>query len=441
MLMGDWERGWFHTGKALSLAPEDPRIALNALVYANAGPGLGLEQLFRHTLKVVEGAFPQAATSCTPGTDPNPDRRIHIGYLSPDFRAHAMAHWISPLLEHRNRTDFEVTCLAEEQASDEETHRFRALADRWISTQGRSAEEVARQIRDLGIDILVDLAGHTTGSRLDVLALKPAPVQVSMLGFDRTTGLKSVDWRISNPIADPPGDADLWSTERIWRINSPFCFQPLPEAPEPSVLPALKTGQLTFGFLGNHSRVGRTFLLAAAQLLARLPGSCLLLLCKPGQDEVHKNFKRGIIREAGIDPERLVFKPRISPEARFLHYYHEVDICLNSFPAEGGTTICESLWMGVPVLVLDRLEAVRHTGRGLLSHLGLADWVAADLDDWLALAERWSGAIPLLSSLRSDLRRHLATTSVFDAAQSIPALEEAYRGMWRHSCEQRTLRV
>jgi protein O-GlcNAc transferase len=440
LLMGDWERGWLHTEEALDLAPTNPRIVLNALFYAHAGPGQGLEQIYRHTLKVVEGAFPRVTTACFPGTDPDPDRRIRIGYLSPDFRTHAMAHWISPLLEHRNRAAFEVTCFAEELAVDEETRQFKTLADRWVSTEGSSAEEVARQIRDIEIDILVDLAGHTTGGRLDVLALKPAPVQVSMLGFDRTTGLRSVDWRISNPITDPPGDSDRWTTERFWRLNGPFGFRPLPEAPEIKALPALVNGHVTFGFLGNPARVGRTFLLAAARLLARVPGSRLVLLCRPGEDEAHKKFKRGIFREAGGDPERLIFKPRVSPEARFLGYYHDVDISLNSFPAEGGTTICESLWMGVPVLVLDRAEAVRHTGRGLLTHVGMADWVAADLEAWLRMAERWSHEIARLAALRSGLRRHLATTPVFDAAKTLPELEAAYRGMWRHYCEGRDLR-
>lgn len=441
LLMGDWERGWLHTEAALSLSPEDPRIALNALVYANAGPGLGPEQIYRHTLKVVAGAFPQVVTDCRPGTDPNPDKRIRIGYLSPDFRAHAMAHWISPLLEHRNRADFEVTCFAEEQAVDAETQRFKTLADRWITTQGSSAEAVAREIRALGIDLLVDLAGHTKGGRLDVLALKPAPVQVSMLGFDRTTGLRSVDWRISNPLTDPPGEADRWTTERLWRLDGPFGFRPLPAAPAVQSLPALANGQVTFGFLGNHARVGRTFLQAAARLLARVPGSRLMLLCQSGDDEAHKTFKRRVFQEAGGDPERLVFKPRISPEARFLGYYHEVDISLNSFPADGGTTICESLWMGVPVLVLDRAEAVRHTGRGLLTHMGLADWVAADLDAWLHLGEHWSSGIARLAALRTGLREHLATTPVFDAARALPALETAYRGMWREYCRERALRA
>jgi predicted O-linked N-acetylglucosamine transferase (SPINDLY family) len=350
-----------------------------------------------------------------------------------------MAHWISPLLEYRNRADFEVTCFAEELATDEETHQFKCLADRWVSTHGESAEAVVRKIKEMEIDILVDLAGHTKGGRLDVLALKPAPVQVSMLGFDRTTGLRSVDWRISNPITDPPGAADLWTTERIWRLDGPFCFRPLPEAPEINALPALANGHLTFGYLGNHARVGRAFLHAAAKLLARVPGSRLMLLCLPGEDEVHKNFKREIFRESGGEPDRLIFKPRTRPEARFLGYYHDVDISLNSFPTEGGTTICESLWMGVPVLVLDRAEAVRHTGRGLLTHVGMADWVAADLEAWLLVAERWGREITNLATLRAGMRKHLAATPVFDAARTMPTLEIAYRGMWRQYCAGRAL--
>lgn len=435
LTMGDGERGRPLLERAISMAPGNRDWVTGGIFTLNTDPEMTLERAYQKTVAWMDAAYPPQAPSFAPNHDRNPERRLRIGYVSPDFRSHAMAHWIGPLLEARDRANFEVICFSETSRRDESTKRFKSLADRWVNTDGLSAEDLAARMVALKVDILVDLAGHTAGNRLDAFSLKPAPVQVMMLGFDRTSGLRSMDWRITTDNSEH-GEVDRWSTEGIWRLNGRFCYQPLEDAPEVSAPPFTRNGFLSFGFLGNHARVGPDYLRAAARLLAAIPDARLVLLCRGGEDEAHKDFKRGFFAEAGVDPGRVRFLPRQTPESKFLTYYHEVDITLNSFPAEGGTTLCESLWMGVPALVLDRPTALRHAGRGLLEHMGLSHWVASDLDAWLRIAQAWDQNRAGLLGLRAELRERMAKSTLCDAPASMRAIETAYRGMWRAWCDQ-----
>jgi predicted O-linked N-acetylglucosamine transferase (SPINDLY family) len=196
-------------------------------------------------------------------------------------------------------------------------------------------------------------------------------------------------------------------------------------------LPALGRSGLNFGFLGSPSQVGLDFLQAVARLLRELPEARLHLLIREGAEEAHKAFKLAPLVAEGVDPRRVVFHPE---HAASLATYQELDIMLNSFPANGSSTICESLWMGVPVLVLDRPQAVNHTGRALATQAGLGDWVAADLNGWLRIARRWSADLEGLAALRAGLRDRFAASSLCDPAGSMRAIEAAYRGIWRDAC-------
>lgn len=436
LLMGDEARGLPLVEAALELDPCDHQAVSRAIFHLNANPSLSLEEAHRKTEGWMDRAYPLHAPAYGAGMDRNPDRKLRIGYVSADFRSHVMVHWIAPLLADRDRDQFEVICFAGNALEDEWTSRFKAQADRWVRAVDMSTEDLARRIATLKVDILVDLMGHTVGNRLDVFALKPAPVQVSMLGFDRTTGLRAMDWRITHTLSDPSGEADRWSTERLWRLQGRFAYWPCERAPEVGPLPAARNGYLTFGFLGNHARVGQTFLEAAARLLLDVPNARLALLCLGGNDAAHQAFKREFFQQRGVDQERIVFLPRTSPEATFLKYYQAVDITLNSFPAEGGTTICESLWMGVPVLVYDRPGALRHTGMSILHDLGMPEWVASDLDSWIGIAKTWSHHLEALAELRLGLRPRMAASSLCDSNAAMKAIEAAYRGMWQDWCSR-----
>lgn len=435
LAMGEAERGLPLLRAAIAQAPENRDWVTGGIFTLSVDPEMDLERAYVSTTKWMNGAYPSQAPCFALNHDRQPERRLRIGYVSPDFRSHAMAHWIAPLLEARDRTNFEILCFSETSQRDESTKRFKSMADRWIQTAGLSTEALAARIVSLKVDILVDLAGHTAGNRLDVFNLKPAPVQAMMLGFDRTSGLRAMDWRITTDNSESE-DADRWSTERIWRLKGRFCYKPLEDAPGVSPSPYCRNGFLTFGFLGNHARVGSTYLSAAARLLLEIPDAHLLLLCREGDDGAHLAFKRSFFRAAGVAPERILFHPRTSPEARFLTYYQDVDITLNSFPAEGGTTICESLWMGVPVLALDRPASLRHGARGLLEHLGMADWVASDLEHWIQIAKTWDRHRDDLGMIRQGLRARMAHSSLCDGPSAMRAIEAAYRGMWRAWCAQ-----
>jgi len=332
-----------------------------------------------------------------------------------------------------DREQFKLLCFAENTREDEWTSYYRSRADEWVPTAAQTAGSVAARIVKAKVDILVDLAGVTRNNRLDVFALKPAPVQVSMLGFDRSTGLRTMDWRLTTERADPPGEADRWSLERIWRLQGCFSYRPPADAPEVGEPPFRRDGRLHFGFLGAPHRVGPAFMQASARLLAAIPDACLHLLIRAGAEETHKAFKLAPILQAGLDPARVVFH-RPARQREFLEYYNQIDIMLDSFPADAGTTICESLWMGVPVLVLDRPEALRHTGRAITAYAGLEGWAAQDLDGWIEIARHWNGDREGLAALRSGLRARFAASPMADEPASVRAVEAALRGMWREWC-------
>jgi protein O-GlcNAc transferase len=433
LAMGDAQAGLQLLDRALELEPARRDLAASYHRHSDLDAALTHERHFRQGTNCLEQAYPSLAPASAPAFDRNPERKLRIGYVSPHFRGHAMMHWLPALLEARDRERFSAICFAENTLEDEWTRRCRSQADGWFATAGLTAQAIATTIAKHKVDILVDLAGPRDGNRLDVFARKPAPVQVAMLGFDRSTGLRTMDWRLTTPLADPPGEADPWTVERIWRLDGCFSYRPPQDAPEVGDLPALGRGGLNFGFLGSPFKVGPDFLQAAGRLLRDLPEARLHLLLRNGAEEAHKAFKLAPLIAAGVDPRRVVFHPG---QAAFLATYQELDIMLDSFPADTATTVCESLWMGVPVLVLDRPQALRHTGRALVTQAGLGDWVAADLNGWLRIARRWSADLDGLAALRAGLRHRFAGSPLCDPAGSMRAIEAAYRGIWQDACRR-----
>jgi len=431
--MGDAEGGLALMEQAMAKDPTSRRCACSCIFHGNLDPRATLESFHRKGKKYMEGAYAETRPRFLPDHDRNPDRKLRIGLVSPDYRDHTMRHWLPPLMEGLDREQFRLLCFVGNAREDEWTRYYRSRADEWIPTTGQTTDMVAARVVKAKVDILVDLAGATENSRLDVFAVKPAPVLVSMLGFDRSIGLRTMDWRLTTERADPPGEADRWSVERIWRLKGAFSYRPPAEAPEVGELPARRDGRIHFGFLGATHRVGTPFMQAAARLLAAIPDSRLHLLIRDGAEEAHKAFKLGPIIQAGLDPGRVVFHRRTGLRA-FMDYYNQIDIMLNSFPADAGTTVCESLWMGVPALVLDRPEALRHTGRAVNAYVGLEDWVAQDLEGWIAIAKRWSADLDGLAALRAGLRARCAASPMRDEAASARAVAAALRGMWQDWC-------
>jgi len=360
------------------------------------------------------------------------NRRLRIGYVSPDFRSHAVANFAEPILANHDKSQVEIFCYAEVRQPDEYTDRFRQYADHWHFTVGLSDDATARLIRDHQIDILVDLAGHTSGNRLPVFARKPAPIQLTYLGYPATTGLSAMDYRITDRHADPEGVADARYTERLLRLpDSLWCYRPAADMPEPSALPALSRGHITFGAFNNFNKIDRHTLALWAELLRRLPCARLMILTVP-EGEARQRLLHSFA-ELGVDADRLELCGQLPP-ADFHRKFLEVDITLDPVTVNGATTTCESLWMGVPVISLVGTRFLTRAGLSILHTAGLAGFAAASPEEYIRSAVALAGNLPLLAEIRAGMRSRLAVSPLCNETAFTRNLEKLYRDIWEKWC-------
>lgn len=360
--------------------------------------------------------------------DRSPERRLRIGYVSPDFREHCQTMFTLPLFSHHDHATVELYCYADVARPDRFTDRLRAQADVWRPVAGLSDEQLAAGIRADGIDLLVDLTVHMAGNRLPVFARQPAPVQVTWLGYPGTTGLDTMTWRLTDRRLDPPGERDQFYTERSYRLPDAFwCYDPLTTEPAVNALPAATAGPVTFGCLNNFCKLHDGVFELWRRILAAVPGSRLLLLAPPGE------VREPLAGKLGIDPSRLEFTAFV-PRADYLALHHRIDVMLDPFPYNGHTTTLDALWMGVPVVSLCGETAVSRAGLSLLTPVGLADLVALTPDDYVARAVQLAPDHERLAALRASLRGRLERSPLMDAPRFARHLETAYREMWRDWC-------
>jgi predicted O-linked N-acetylglucosamine transferase (SPINDLY family) len=419
--------------RVVALQPDDARVhsaLLLSLAYLPASDPAAL--LREHQTWAARHADVLTAAAPPHGNRPEPERLLRVGYVSPDLRQHPVAFFLEPILAHRTRTDFHVTCYANVARPDAYTKRFQALADSWRNIAGLPDDRVAEQIRDDGIDLLVDLAGHTAGRRLLVFARRPAPVQMTHFGYPCTTGLTAMDYRITDALADPAGSTESFYNEELVRLPEvAWCYAP-PACPDVGPLPARTAGWVTFGSMNNLAKVTQPVLALWARLLHTIAGSRLVMLTGAGPATDQR--LREEFASHGIDASRLEFLGRL-PQPEYLACYGRLDLCLDPFPYNGGVTTCDALWMGVPVISLAGSCYVSRQGVSLLSNVGLHDFIAATADDYLALADRWARNLNELEMLRRDLRERMRSSPLCSASRFTRFLEEAYRQMWRRWCE------
>ncbi len=374
-----------------------------------------------------------AEVRAPPIADRDPGRRLRVGYVSADFHTHSIAYFMLPLLAAHDRAAVEVTAYADVARGDGMTDRLRAQCDRWRPIQGMDDEAAAAAIRADGIDVLIDLAGHTAYNRLGLFQLRPAPLQGTWLGYPNTTGLAAIDFRITDAIADPPGAADLHHTERLLRLPRPFlCYQPV-AAPSTSPAPiAAARGErpLTFGSFNALAKMSPATVEAWARLLAEVPGARLLLKARGLDDPDTAEIWRQRFAAAGADPSRLALLGRVASAAGHLAVYDEVDIALDPFPYNGTTTTMEALSMGVPVVALAGDRHAGRVGAAILRPLGLDELVAADPDAYIAAAAALATDRDRRLALRAELPQRLARSPLCDAAAFASAMEGAYRAEW-----------
>lgn len=357
------------------------------------------------------------------------NRKLRIGYLSPDFRKHPVATFLQGIIPAHDRERFEVFCYASVMKSDELTDWFKARCDTWRDILGMADDQIAERIRADRIDILVELAGHTSGNRLLALARKPAPVQVSYLGYLGTTGLDAIDYKLTDAMTDPPGLTDSFYTEKLVRLpQGMWCYTAPEDAPDLAPIPSLRKGHITFASFNNSAKITPEVVAVWSQILRRVGDARLIMLTK-GEGNVHEHFRSEFARH-GIAPERLDLRSRmIFPD--FLALHNEVDIALDPFPYTGATTTCHALWMGVPVLTLPADRPFSRSSAGILSILEMGDWIARSEENYVEIAVAKAEDQEGLRRLRPGLRERMRKSPLMDGDAFTRGLEEAYRRMWR----------
>jgi predicted O-linked N-acetylglucosamine transferase (SPINDLY family) len=365
--------------------------------------------------------------------DRSAERRLRVGYVSPDFRKHPVGRFLLPLLESHDHRQVEAVCYSSVQVADEITERSRAAADAWRDVFALTDEQLAERVRQDQIDILVDLTMHMAHSRLLVFARKPAPVQVTYLAYCGTTGLDTIDYRLTDPYLDPPGGDERFYSEQSLRLPETYwCYRPLDETPPVGALPAAATGRICFGSLSNFCKLSTATLDVWARLLAAVPNSRLLLHATQGS---HRDRVGELLARQGVARERLTFVDFL-PAAQYFQVYQQIDVALDPFPYGGGTTTCDALWMGVPVVSLAGPTAVGRGGLSILSNVGLPELVARDQEQYVEIAARLAADLPRLTDLRRTLRDRMQSSPLMDAPRFARHVEAAYREMWRRWCAE-----
>ena len=420
--------------KALEIKPDYVSAHSNMLFALHQLASIDPAQLFdQHKQWAKQHSAPFLTYIPSHRNDKRGDRRLRVGYVSPDFKAHSVACFMEALLETHNRSDFEIWCYSDVAIKDFTTNRFEDLADIWRDISGAPDEVVAKWIRDDQIDILVDLAGHTANNRMLVFARKPAPIQVTYLGYPNTTGLDTVDYRITDPWTDPPGETDHLYTEKLVHLPHGFlCYTPYKDSPAIKGLPAETSNVITFGSFNNRAKITPEVVKVWSRLLSTVPNARLLLKSKSLSDIETQNMLQNQFMENNVSPEQLLFYSYSPSTYDHLDLYNRMDIGLDTFPYNGTTTTCEALWMGVPVIVLSGAFHMSRVGVSLLTHVGLTDWITSSVDEYIDKAVTWTRDFEKLKRIRSSLRDKMRRSPLLDAGLLTLSLENAYKTMWKH---------
>lgn len=420
--------------RAVELAPESARIHSN-LVYAmqfhpeSSAALLQQEERqwhLRHAAPLAQFWKPHENLG-------EPERRLRVGYLSPDFRMHPVGRFLLPLLKGHDRGRFEIHCYASQVQGDEMTQQLRGCADVWRDVFELGDKSLAEQIRADGIDVLVDLTLHMAGNRLLVFARRPAPVQITWLAYCGSSGMEAMDYRLTTQTLDPDEEKNRFYSERsITLSKSWWCYEAGADAPAVSALPAL-VGVVTFGCLNNFCKVNESVMEVWGRILQTVEGSRLMHYCPAGaaRERVWRFFE-----EKGIARGRIVFADFV-PLAEYFELYQRIDIGLDPFPYGGGTTTCDALWMGVPVVSLAGQRAVSRSGREILQQVGLGELAVDSADEYVRAAVELAGELPRLEEIRTSLRERMRNSTLCDRAGFALEMEAVYRRVWREWCARR----
>ena len=392
------------TKKALSLAPSEPSIHSNYLMSLQYTPAHSKKEKFdAHIEFATQFEVPLMTQWGNYKNSLSVGRKIRIGYVSGDFRNHSLIFFIAPILANHDKSKFEVFCYHAHPSHDADTQRIRELADCFVDCHGLADEALATKIRTDEIDILIDLSGHTGYNRLLVFARKPAPVQMTWLGYQSTTGLSAIDYRISEEALDPTGSSEAFHSEKLLRLPSSGTFSPSPDSPPVNELPALGGATFTFACLNNPSKITDEAIALWSQILTASPSSRLMIgNATPALvDKLSRQFSF-----YNVSLSRIIFQPKVSLR-QYLQLHHQVDLALDTFPYNGGTTTFHSLWMGVPVLALEGDTAMSKVGAAIMRGLDLSKFCSASNQSYVENAVYFSTHLAELDVVRQSLRQRM----------------------------------
>jgi predicted O-linked N-acetylglucosamine transferase (SPINDLY family) len=411
------ERADFHTAYLFCLSHD-----------ATVNPKFSFEEHLRLGA-LIEA--PRVARRQPHANDRDPERALRIGFVSGDLRDHAVAYLIEPVWRSLRQLRHHAIAYSNFPREDAVSERLKTLVDAWQQVDRLDDEALAQRIRDDRIDILFDLSGHTSHNRLPMLAMRPAPVQVSWIGYPGTTGMSSIDYHFVRAAAGSDGPDESLFVEKLVRLRHRG-FQPAQEAPPVNSLPALSSGAVTFGSFNRPGKISDETVEVWSRVLASVPASRMLIAA--AGDARMQDRLRTLFAAHGITPDRLEFREKL-PLAEYLALHHEVDIALDSFPYSGSTTTSHALWMGVPVVTLK--GDVPQQGQGaafLLSRIGLQAWCTTTADAYVEQATRAAADLPALQQLRQQLRERIASVFAGATDQAAVELDAALRAIWKRWC-------
>ncbi len=421
--------------KALRRFPHDTVIHSNMLFTLNYLNDHDAKTVYQQHLDWGRNVDRTAVTRPSFSNNRDPDRKLRVGYVSPDLYAHAIADFFGPVLANHDQDAIETFCYAAVENPDDTTRYLRELAVNWRDIINPDDKDLATMIRADAIDVLVDLSGHTAGNRLNVFAGKPAPIQVTYLGYPNTTGLSSIDYRLTDTLADPEGEDEFYS-EKLLRLPGCFlCYSRYGECPDSSPLPAKTLETVTFGSFNNLAKINNKVVELWSDLLQAVPDSHLLLKnpSLSGSATCERYYK--LFEAQGVSRERVELMGRIPSRAEHLALYSRIDIALDTFPYNGTTTTCEALWMGVPVITLAGDQHAGRVGISLLNAVGYPEWIAETPKRYVSLAVKLADDLDKLSETRITLRKKMAASILCDANAFTRNIETAYRDMWQKWCK------
>ncbi|MFW6255150.1 MAG: hypothetical protein ACOC41_09510, partial [Chitinivibrionales bacterium] len=366
------------------------------------------------------------------------DRPLRIGYISPDFRLHSVAYFLEPLLQFHTKSLFEIYCYSDVAVPDDVTKRLQTHVHKWRIIAGATDTQVADQVYNDRIDILVDLAGHSGKNRLGVFMMKPAAIQVTYLGYPATTGLSTMDYRLTDEYADPAGQ-EIYHTEELYRLPASFlCYRPPEIYPKVAESPCRQNGYITFGSFNNLPKISEDVIRLWADILTRIPSSRMVIKTRQTRDPVVCKRIGDSFAAFGIEPARIQFLGHVSNVKDHLCCYNKIDIALDTFPYNGTTTTFEALWMGVPVVSLRGDHHASRVGYSIMSNLGLESLVAESPEKYSRIATFLSEDISRLGILKKSLRGVLSGSVLCDSRGFVQKVELAYREMIEKKYSRKT---